>query len=179
MIKDKVKGKVKLIYIDPPFATESDFQSKDGATSYSDRVESAEFLETLRERLIFLREILSEDASIYLHLDFRKAHYIKILMDEIFAEYNFAEIVWVCGLMGSGKFFPKAHETIFCYKRSNGYFEPPHRLGYSKRITNALVRDNKGWFYTRGQESSGGSTYLKTYISLKLVILVLAHRFTS
>ena len=164
LIKDKVKKKVRLIYIDPPFASESDFQSKDGATSYSDKVGSAEFLENLRERLVFMPEILTDDGSIYVHLDFRKAHYVKIIMDEIFAGFDFAEVIWVCGLMGSGKYFPKAHETIFCYKRSNGCFEPPHRLGYSKRITNALLRDDKGWFYTRGKESSGGSTYLKTYI---------------
>jgi DNA modification methylase len=89
LIKDKVKGKVKLIYIDPPFATKSDFQSKEGATSYSDKVESAEFLENLRERLIFLREILAEDGSIYVHLDWKKGHYVKVLMDQIFGEENF------------------------------------------------------------------------------------------
>ena len=72
LIKDKVKGKVKLFYNDPPFATKSDFQSKDGATSYSDKIESAEFLEDLRERLIFMRETLAEDGSIYLHLDSKK-----------------------------------------------------------------------------------------------------------
>ncbi len=89
LIKDKIKSKVRLIYIDPPFATKADFQSKDGATSYSDKVESAEFLENLRERLIFMREILADDGSIYVHLDWKKGHYVKILMDEIFGEQNF------------------------------------------------------------------------------------------
>jgi DNA modification methylase len=95
LIKDKVKGKVKLFYNDPPFATKSDFQSKDGATSYSDKIESAEFLEDLRERLIFMRETLAEDGSIYLHLDQKMSHYIKLIMDEVFGKENMInEIIW-------------------------------------------------------------------------------------
>jgi len=66
--------------------------------------------------------------------------------------------------MGSGDFYPKAHETIFCYKSTTAYFNAPHRLGYSKRITGALQKDENGWYYTRGRESSGGNSYLKTYI---------------
>jgi len=164
LIKDKVKGKVKLVYIDPPFATKSDFQTREGHYSYSDKIVSAEFLESMRERLIYLKNIMAEDATIYLHVDFRKAHFIKVIMDELFGAHDFAEIVWICGLMGSGKFFPKAHETIFCYKNKSAYFDPPHRLGYSPRITNALIKDENGWYYTRGRESSGGSSFLKTYI---------------
>ena len=85
-------------------------------------------------------------------------------MDEIFFGYDFAEIVWVCGLMGSGGFYPKSHETIYCYKHPKAYFNPPRRLGYSPRIVNALQKDDKGWFYTRGRETSGGMNALKTYI---------------
>ena len=81
LIKDKVKGKVKLIYIDPPFTTESDFSGKDGERSYSDKVATAEFIEGLRERLIYLREILADDGSIYLHLDQKMSQYAKIVMD--------------------------------------------------------------------------------------------------
>jgi hypothetical protein len=53
LIRDKVKGEVKLIYIDPPFATRADFQGGEGVKSYSDKIESAEFIENLKERLIF------------------------------------------------------------------------------------------------------------------------------
>jgi len=77
LINDKVKGKVKLIYIDPPFATKQDFQSRDGEYSYSDKIAGSEFIESMRERLIFMREILAEDGSIYVHLDWKKSHYIK------------------------------------------------------------------------------------------------------
>ncbi len=165
VIKNKIKGKVKLIYIDPPFATNSDFTGSSQEKAYADKAKGADFVEFIRRRLILAKEILSEDGTIYVHIDSRKGHVIKLLLDEIFPSFQFAEIIWVCGLMGSGKFFPKSHELIFCYKSPTAVFNPPLRLGYSKRITNALDKDKNGWFYTRGKESSGGSNYLKTYIS--------------
>lgn len=165
LIKNKVKGKVKLIYIDPPFATTSDFKSRDGQLAYSDKLVDSEFAEYLRRRLIICKELLDKEGSIYVHLDAKKGHLIKIILDEIFKEFEFYEIVWVCGLMGSSKTYPKAHETIYCYKKGNSTFNPPTRIGYSKRIVKALQKDEEGWFYTRGRESSGGTNALKTYIS--------------
>ena len=165
LIKDKVKGKVKLIYIDPPFGTEDDFNSSTGQIAYSDKKNGADFLEALRRRLILAKEILAKNGTIYLHLDSKRSHPVKVIMDEIFEGYDFAEIIWVCGLMGHGTYYPKSHETIFCYKSKDAFFNPPHRLGYSKRITKALQHDEGGWFYTRGKESSGGNKCLKTYIS--------------
>lgn len=168
LIKDKVKGKVKLIYIDPPFATDSDFVSKDGAKAYSDKVKDAEFIEFLRERLILAKEILAPDGTIYVHLDSKKSHYIKVILDEIFSEFEFAEIMWLCGLMGSGNYYPKAHEVIYCYKAKGATFNPPHRLGLSTRITKALQKDENGWYYTRGREGTPGGPNakrcLKTYV---------------
>jgi site-specific DNA-methyltransferase (adenine-specific)/adenine-specific DNA-methyltransferase len=155
---------VKLVYIDPPFATKQDFQGRSEEKAYQDKIAGARFFEFLRKRLVFLRELLTPDGSIYVHLDSRNSHYIKAIMDEIFSSVDFAEIVWVCGLMGSGQFYPKAHETVFCYKSKGGLFHPPPRLGYSTRITKALQKDEGGWFYTRGRESSGGSSFLKTYV---------------
>jgi site-specific DNA-methyltransferase (adenine-specific)/adenine-specific DNA-methyltransferase len=67
------KGKIKLIYIDPPFATKQDFM-KDKEKAYRDKVLGAQFIEFLRRRLILLREILAEDGSIYVHLDTKKGH---------------------------------------------------------------------------------------------------------
>jgi DNA modification methylase len=155
---------VRLIYIDPPFATKQDFRGTEDQKAYQDKLKGAVFIEFLRKRLTLLRELLADDGTIYVHMDFRKSHYIKVILDELFSGSEFAEVMWVCGLMGSGKFFPKAHETIFCYKSTKGNFNPPPRLGYSERITGALQKDKDGWFYTRGRESSGGSNYLKTYI---------------
>lgn len=164
LIKNKVKNKVKLIYIDPPYATESDFRSSQGQIAYSDKKIGADFIEFLRRRLILAKKILAPDGTIYVHIDARKGHYIKVIMDELFRGFEFAEIIWVCGLMGSGNFFPKAHETIYCYKSPKAVFNPPNRLGLSQRIISALQKNEKGWFYTRGKESSGGKNYLISYI---------------
>lgn len=96
----KLKGKIDLIYIDPPFATNGDFtitdgrastisNSKDGNIAYSDKIVGREFIDFLRKRLILLKDILSEQGSIYLHIDYKIGHYVKILMDEIFGMENF------------------------------------------------------------------------------------------
>ncbi|MEL7608817.1 MAG: site-specific DNA-methyltransferase [Bacillota bacterium] len=84
-----VAGRVKLIYIDPPYATNSVFQAKGKKDAYHDLLQGAEYLEFLRERLILMRELLSNDGSIYVHLDENMAFEIKVLMDEIFGKSNF------------------------------------------------------------------------------------------
>jgi len=119
------KDKIKLIYIDPPFATKQDFM-KDGEKVYQDKVIGAEFLEFLRERLILAKEILAGDGSLYIHLDGKKGHYVKILMDEIFGENNFKnEIIWE--YQGSWieptTYFPKRHQLIYFYtNKEKGVF---------------------------------------------------------
>lgn len=85
----ETKGKINLIYIDPPFGTGQDFIGYEEDKAYSDKLINTEFLEFLRKRLIFLRELLAEDGSIYLHIDQKIGHYIKIIMDEVFGEENF------------------------------------------------------------------------------------------
>jgi site-specific DNA-methyltransferase (adenine-specific)/adenine-specific DNA-methyltransferase len=72
----EVKGKVKLVYIDPPFGTKRDFQGKNEQKAYQDRVAGAEFVEFLRRRLVFIRELLSLDGSVLVHLDYKKCHYV-------------------------------------------------------------------------------------------------------
>ncbi len=89
MIKNKVKGRIKLIYIDPPFATEKEFNAVVGQKAYADKVSGAEFIEFIRKRLIVMNELLAPDGFICVHLDYRKKHYIKVIMDEIFGENNF------------------------------------------------------------------------------------------
>lgn len=79
-----VKGKVKLIYIDPPFATKMLYQSRSLSHAYCDLLSGANYIEFLRSRLIFLRELLAETGSVYVHLDENMAFHIKLIMDEIF-----------------------------------------------------------------------------------------------
>jgi len=83
------KGKVDLIYIDPPFGTGQNFNSINDDTAYSDKVVDSDFLEFLRKRLFLLKELLSEKGSIYLHIDKKIGHYVKIIMDEVFGSDNF------------------------------------------------------------------------------------------
>jgi adenine-specific DNA-methyltransferase len=83
------KGKVDLIYIDPPFGTGQNFNSIDDDTAYSDKIIDSEFLEFLRKRLFLLRELMSDNGSIYLHIDKKIGHYVKIIMDEVFGHKNF------------------------------------------------------------------------------------------
>ena len=95
LIHNKIKGKVKLIYIDPPFATSDDFEGKEGAKAYTDKKKGAEFIEYLRKRLILAKEILAEDGSIYVHLDSKMGHYIRHVtwtidevIDKLFEEFE-------------------------------------------------------------------------------------------
>lgn len=94
------KGKIDLIYIDPPYNTNQTFAMTDGRANaisraknarvaYSDDMDRDDFLEFLRERLILMRELLSEEGSIYLHIDCKVGHYVKIIMDEVFGEENY------------------------------------------------------------------------------------------
>ncbi len=96
----KLKGKVDLVYIDPPFATGGIFtvsegrastisNSRNGDIAYFDQLIGNEFLDFIKQRLILLRELMSEQGSIYLHIDYKIGHYVKIVMDEVFGISNF------------------------------------------------------------------------------------------
>lgn len=88
-----VAGKVKLIYIDPPFATAAAFESRNQKHAYDDHLVGPAFIEALRERLIFLHQLLADDGSIYLHLDGRMAFHMRVILDEIFGEKNFRNCI--------------------------------------------------------------------------------------
>lgn len=188
----KDKGvQVDLVYIDPPFASGADYAKKVYVRRnpkvaeaivqaeseldieelrafeekmYGDVWDKERYLNWMYENLMAIKSVMSDEASIYVHLDYNIVHYVKVLMDEIFGGYEFTEITWICGLMGAGERFPKSHETILYYYKTDSVFNVQTRLGYSDRITKALQKDEKGWFYTRGRESSGGMNCLKTYI---------------
>jgi len=119
---------VRLIYIDPPFATRQEFRGSQDQKAYQDKIAGAKFLEFLRKRLVFLRELLSEDGSVYVHLDWRKGHYVKVLMDEIFGEEHFRnEIIWNYETGGVGKTeYAKKHADIFFYTKSENYTFNPY-----------------------------------------------------
>jgi len=97
---DDFRGRVRLVYIDPPFATNQDFtyrpertatvsRPRHGCVAYVDRLRGQAYLDFLRPRLELLRELLADDGSIYVHIDCKIGHYIKVLMDEIFGPEHF------------------------------------------------------------------------------------------
>lgn len=127
MNNPQVKGKVKLIYIDPPFATKQEFRGSQDQKAYQDKIAGAQFLEFLRKRLIFLRELLADEGSICIHIDYKKGHYVKCLMDEIFGEHNFRnELVVKRGTKSVQAQFKtidslaSGHDVIFFYTKRLG-----------------------------------------------------------
>ncbi len=82
----EVAGKVQLIYIDPPFATARDFYGKNGEKSYSDKLVATEFLDFLAERLVLMRTLLADTGSIFVHLDQRMSHRVKLLLDDVIVD---------------------------------------------------------------------------------------------
>lgn len=117
-LKDKFAGKVKLIYIDPPYNTGSD------SFRYNDHFNRSTWLTFMKNRLEIARDLLSEDGSIYLQLDYNQVHYAKVLMDEIFGEDNFQrEIIWRIGWVSGYKTainnYIRNHDTILFYSKNN------------------------------------------------------------
>ena len=132
-----LRGKVDLIYIDPPFDSKADYRTKltlpGGDISqkpttieqfaYADTWKdgTASYLRMLYPRLVLMRELLSDHGSIYVHIDWHVGHYVKVLMDEIFGKENLVnEIVWDKGFRGteSKAIYQHAHDTVFFYARN-------------------------------------------------------------
>lgn len=111
----------RLIYIDPPFATKQEFRGSQDQKAYQDRLSGARFVEFLRKRFVLLRELLSEDGTLYVHLDWKKVHYAKIILDEVFGKNRFRNnIVWhyYNRLPSGGKVFESKHDSILVYTKS-------------------------------------------------------------
>lgn len=96
-----MRGKVDLVYIDPPFATGGNFRtdsngrvatissSSDGDIAYTDKLKGKEFIDFLKERILIIYDLLSEKGSFYLHIDYKIGHYVKVMLDEVFGMENF------------------------------------------------------------------------------------------
>lgn len=137
---------VKLVYIDPPFATKREFSGKQEERAYQDKIAGARFVEFLRRRLILIRELLADDGSIYLHLDQKKAHYAKIVLDEVFGEHNFRnEIIWRnTNSHNKAITFGQIHQSIFLYsKASEFYFIKSHRPRFRKYVESHYRHSDK------------------------------------
>lgn len=159
----------RLVYIDPPFSTRLEFKAKQRQKAYKDKVIGAEFIEALRKRLILLRELLTEDGSIFVHLDWKKAHYIKVVMDEVFGEENFLnDIVWNYGGRGAKHIagqFSRNHDIILWYRKSGSHVF--NQLSIGRRVPkkgSGFKQDENGrWFKTspRGDYTDGSMAALE------------------
>lgn len=132
-----MRGKLDLIYIDPPFDSKADYRTKihlPGTDieqkptvieqfAYSDTWKdgTASYLQMMVPRLILMRELLSEQGSIYVHIDWHVGHYVKVIMDEIFGKDNFVnEIIWCYrGYEHSENHWNRKHDTLYLYKKSS------------------------------------------------------------
>ena len=114
-ILKRYEGRIKCIYIDPPFNTEKD------SFKYNDNFNHSTWLTFMRNRLLIARNLLSNDGCILVHLDFNESHYCKVLMDEVFGKDNFKNnIVWCyTGPAGATDFLPRKHDDILFYGKTS------------------------------------------------------------
>ncbi len=174
-LKQRLRGLVKLIYIDPPFNTERD------SFSYNDSFTHSAWLTFMRSRLSVAYELLSNDGNLFVHIDNNESHYMKIVLDEIFGRPNFVnEIIWHKGREGGSSrshsrssSMPTEYQNILVYAKDKpSRFWNPLLGPYKKSTISRIEKDSKGWFYTRGRmgrtpaewELEAGSG-LKTYVS--------------
>ena len=170
------RGKIDLIYIDPPFDSKADYKKKidlkgvgkaesDSSSfeekQYGDIWTNDEYLQFMYERLLIMRELLSERGSIYLHCDWHRSAYLRLLLDEVFGADSFRnEIVWsYFGFKrATSKKFPQKHDLIFSYTKSPDYTwnvqYKPHSAEYIKRFK----KDENGRLYRDDVNPTGGGT---------------------
>ena len=125
LIKDKVKGRANLVYIDPPFGTGDEYGSSNAEMSYSAKLKGAEYIESLRESLIFLREMLSNDGVIFVRIDYHFGQYVKIILDELFGRSNFKNEIIVNriykNVFGDSKFIPTSTDSLYVYSKTDKF----------------------------------------------------------
>ena len=167
-----MRGKVKMVYIDPPFfskanyeatlsvadfAQDSDKEKKVRHLAYEDVWEKGmeDYLKMVANRLLFIKDLLAEDGTVWVHLDWHSVHYVKILLDEIFGDRNFVnEIIWQYKSGGSTKrHFARKHDNILVYGKSPKYYlKLPKEKSYNRGLKPYKFKgveefcDEIGWY---------------------------------
>ena len=165
----RFEGKIKCVYIDPPFNTGND------SFNYNDRFTRASWLTFMKDRLLLAKRILSSDGNIFIHIDINQSHYLKVLADEIFDEANFVEeIIWAYGSPSGGRAAtPKPvniHDYILHYaknyssRKQNRVYVP-----YSEKYINDWFKftDEDGRVYRRrqrGKDEAGNALWTRQYL---------------
>ena len=174
------RGQVNLIYIDPPFDSRVEYKKKveikgigktetDNSSfeekQYGDIWTNDEYLQFMYERLILLRELLSDDGCIYLHCDWHKGHYLKLLMDELFGADRFInEITWYYynKMAPKSACFPRTTDKILLYAKGAGY---TFNTQYEKRDepVKQLVRKFVDGKAINARDENGNVMYKMSY----------------
>lgn len=163
------RGRIDLIYIDPPFDSKADYKKKieikgvgkteTDSTSfeekqYGDIWTNDEYLQFMYERLVILRELLSNDGTIFLHCDWHKSHHLRMIMDEVFSPSNFIdEIIWGYEDIGSRavKYFKRKHDTILMYSKTQSDGRTFNII--RKRLSESTIKRYQPYFDENGQIS--------------------------
>lgn len=168
LLKNGFRGKIDLIYIDPPFMTRSNQEGKIvinhrdekyviEQVAYKDNWKEGleTYLNMLCPRIYLIRELLSQRGTFYIHLDYRTVHYVKILLDSIFGQENFLnEIIWAYKSGGvSKKYYSRKHDTILVYTKTKDYiFNPQKEKSYNRGFKPYRFKgvkeyqDELGWY---------------------------------
>ena len=176
-----LRGKVDLIYIDPPFDSKADYRTKISLPgtdiqqkptvieqfAYADTWEEGtiSYLKMMYPRLVLMKELLSESGSLYVHIDWHVGHYVKLLLDEIFGKDSLLnEIMWCYSIGGKGtRFFGRKHDVIFLYSKSSHYiFNGKDQLVATERKENSHMRlkvDEDGREYQEKTDKKSGKVY--------------------
>ena len=181
-----MRGKIDLIYIDPPYDSKADYRTKITLPNlnleqkpnvmeqfaYADTWKdgTVSYLKMMYPRLYLMRELLSEQGSIYVHLDWHVGHYVKILMDEIFGKNELInEIIWNKGFRGteSKKIYQHSHDTILLYSKSkNSYIWNQQGQPYKDENLsryNQIDEDGRRYALIKRTRTNGEVYYGKTY----------------
>ena len=139
------RGQVKCIFIDPPYNTQSAFEH------YDDKLEHSQWLSMMLPRLQLLRELLSEDGSIWVTIDDNEGHYLKVLMDEVFGRGNFvANVVWQkkYTIANDAKWLAENHDHVHVFAKSKDFWRPnrlPRTEAMDKRYSNPDQHPRGAW----------------------------------
>lgn len=168
-LRKKYAGKIKLIYIDPPFNTSND------NFRYNDSFNHSSWLTFIKNRLEIARDLLSDDGNIFIHIDINESHYCKVVLDEVFGRNNFVEeIIWCYGSASGGRAAGSKpvniHDYILHYaknysqRKSNKIHTP-----YSEKYIKDWFKytDENGEVYQkrmRGRDENGESRWEKQYL---------------
>lgn len=181
------RGKINLIYIDPPFDSKADYKKKielrgkkvenDHSNfedkQYTDIWTNDEYLQFMYERLVLCRELLSETGSIFLHCDWHKSHLLRCMMDEVFGIENFRnEIIWENqgAWVNSDRWFPRRHNNIMFYSKTNKYEfnvlnddDVNNRINFNRWYD--FIKDNRIYADNAPYHDSRFATYVKNFES--------------